>query len=297
MDNKFARVYPAVVTPFHEDGSFDYEAARKHADWMIDNGLTGLALLCASGEYQSISNDEHMAYIREMVPYLKNRASIIVGVSRERPEDVVELMENARIFGADAAMVLPPFYYHLSQDELIAHYQYINSHSTLPIMVYNNPGTSVAIAPDTIDELCKLEHVKLIKETSGNIDVMTEYICRVPENIGIMCGCEYLLYAAYATGATGWISMIANFLPAESVAFHKTMYEEHDYAKGLEIYKSLRPALEVMEKFPKAVHAAKYILKEVVGIDVGYVRRPRQELSDEEKKYVLESTRIRDLIK
>ena len=108
--NKFAHVYPAMVTPMHEDGSFNLEAAKKHADWMISEGIDGLGILMAAGEYQSMSLEEHKAYIREMVPYVKDRVSVIVGCSRERPEDVVELMENAREAGASAAMVLPSFY-------------------------------------------------------------------------------------------------------------------------------------------------------------------------------------------
>ena len=296
MNNQFARVYPAVVTPFNKDGTFCFTAAKKHADWMIGEGLTGLGILMASGEYQSVSMEEHKAYIHEMVPYLKDRASIIVGCSRERPEDVVELMENARECGADAAMVLPSFYYRMSQNELIKHYQYINDHSDLDVLVYNNPFCSSSIEPETLDEICKLEHVKIVKETSSRIDVMTDFIFRVPDEVGVMCGCDYLLYQAYATGAIGWISMTANILPGMAAAFHNAMLEEHDYAKGLALYRKMYPVLNVMERFPKPTQAVKYILKEVIGIDVGTVRRPRYELSDEEKQYVLEATHIRELL-
>lgn len=297
MNKHYARVYPAVVTPMNADGSFNYEAAKKHVDWLISEGLTGLGLLMAAGEYQSVTLEEHKAYIREMVPYVKGRASVIVGATRERPEDVVELMENAREAGADAAMVLPSYYYHMGQSELIEQYKYINDHSGLDIMVYNNPVHSSPIELDTIEEICKLERVKIIKESSCKIDVMTDYIFRIPDKVGMMCGCDYLLYPAYVTGATGWISMTANILPRLSADFHKAMLEEHDFAKGFELYKKLWPVLTVVERFPKPTQAVKYILKEVLGIDAGTVRRPRHELSDDEKRYVLETTNIQALVK
>lgn len=297
VDKRFTRVFPAVVTPFNTDGSFNFERSKEHLDWMIENGLNGFGILMASGEYQSVTMEEHKAYVKEIVPYLKGRASTIVGVSKERPEDVVELMENVREAGGDAAMVLPSFYYRMDQSELIKHYEYIDSHCDLPILVYNNPFTSSAFEPETLDEICKLDHVKIVKETSGQIDVMTDFIFRKPKDVGIMCGCDYLLYQAYATGAVGWISMTANVLPKLCAQFHNAMLYEHDYAKGLDIYRKLWPVLNVMERFPKPVQAVKYILTDIIGIDEGTVRRPRYELTDEEKQYVREATNIEELLK
>lgn len=298
MANVLAHVYPAVVTSFDKDGSFNFDKSRRHVDWLIDHGLKGLGLLMASGEYQSMSLEEHKAYVKEMVPYAKSRgASVIVGCSRERPEDVVELMENARLAGADAGMVLPSFYYKMTQNELIEHYKYINEHSGLRILLYNNPFTSSEIAPETFDELCKLDHVTALKETSGRIDNMTELIFRAPENVGILCGCDYLLYQAYAMGAIGWISMTANVLPRMSTDFHKAFVEEHDTAKAMELYKKMYPVLNFMERFPKPVQAVKFILDEVIGLDVGTVRRPRYGLSKEEKEYTLKMTQIEKLLK
>lgn len=293
--NKFARVFPAMVTPMHEDGSFNYEVAKKHMDWMFDNGITGVGILMAAGEYQSVSLEEHKAYVNEMVPYAKKRgASVIVGASRERVEDVVELMENARIAGADAAMVLPSFYYHQGQNEIYDHYKYINDHSGLDIMVYNNPNVTSGISAETMRELYKLEHVKIVKDASMVIDIMTDYIidAEQADDVGVLCGCDYLLYSAYATGAIGWISMTANILPKLSAEFHKAMIEEKDYQKGLEIYKKLYPVVNMTERFPKPTQAVKYILKEVYGFEEGICLRPRRGLTEEEKKLVLESSNI-----
>lgn len=298
---KFTHVFPAMVTPFKEDGSFNYEVAKAHAKWMIDNGIGGVGVLMAAGEYQSVTMEEHKEYVREMVPYIKNLgASVIVGASRERVEDVVELIENAREAGADAAMVLPSFYYRMDQGEIYKHYEYINEHSGLDIMVYNNPHCSSPIETETMRKLYELDHVKIVKDASMTIDVMTDYIFEAEKAKGekaVLCGCDYLLYQAYATGAIGWISMTANILPKLSADFHNAMIVEKDYAKGLEIYKKIYPVVNMTERFPKPTQAVKYVLQEVMGFEEGICLPPRHEISDEEKKLVLDWSEIAELSK
>ena len=283
MLEKFAHVFPAMVTPMNEDGSFNYEVAKKHANWMMDNGIGGIGVLMAAGEYQSMSLEEHMEYVNIMVPYIKKRgASVIVGCSRERVEDACALMNNAYKAGADAAMVLPSFYYNQSQEEIIDHYTYLNDNSDLDIMVY------------------KLPHVKIVKDASMVIDVMTDFIFEAEEaeeEKNVLCGCDYLLYQAYATGAVGWISMTANILPKLSADFHNAMIVEKDYQKGLEIYKKLYPVVNMTERYPAPTQAVKHILSEVIGFDEGICRRPRREISDEDKAMVVEWSQIRELAK
>ena len=299
--DKFTHVFPAMVTPMNEDGSFNYEVAKKHIDWMMDNGIGGIGVLMASGEYQSVILEEHKAYVNEIVPYVKAKGgSVIVGCSRERVEDACELMNNAYKAGADAAMVLPSFYYHQSQEEIIDHYTYLNDNSDLDIMVYNNPNVTSGISKETMQTLYKLPHVKIVKDASMVIDVMTDFIFdaeKAEEDKGVLCGCDYLLYQAYATGAIGWISMTANILPKLSTDFHHAMIVEKDYQKGLELYKQLYPVVNMTERFPKPTQAVKYILQEVYGFEEGICRRPRRGMSEEEKKLVIEWSEIERLSK
>ena len=268
---------------------------------MMDNGIGGIGVLMASGEYQSVTLEEHKAYVNEIVPYVKAKGgSVIVGCSRERVEDACELMNNAYKAGADAAMVLPSFYYHQSQEEIIDHYTYLNDNSDLDIMVYNNPNVTSGISKETMQTLYKLPHVKIVKDASMVIDVMTDFIFdaeKAEEDKGVLCGCDYLLYQAYATGAIGWISMTANILPKLSADFHHAMIVEKDYQKGLELYKQLYPVVNMTERFPKPTQAVKYILQEVYGFEEGICRRPRRGMSEEEKKLVIEWSEIERLSK
>lgn len=286
MNPNFKGVYAVAVTPFKEDGSFDFEAAKKHLDWLIENGVHGICVLGATGEYQSVSDEEHKAYVKEIVPYICDRVSVIVGASRERPEDVVELVKNMKECGAHAAMVLPPFYCHPSQDEVVAHYKYIMDNVDFPIVAYNNPGSAgIEIEQDTFKELFKLSNTAIVKESSGSMQKLTEVLIDAPESVSVFCGCDNLAFESFADGAVGWISMLANVAPCDCVDLFESVYDRKDLAHGFEVYKRILPALNVLESFPKPVQALKYALKSK-DLGGGYVRRPRLELSEEEKAFV-----------
>jgi len=297
MDSRFKGVIPAAVTPFKNDGSFDFDAARKHLDWLIENGVKAICLLGATSEYQSVSNEEHKEYIKEMAPYIKDRVTVLMGASRERPEDVIDLIENGSKYGVQAAMVIPPFYYHAAQDEIIKHYEFIDANVDMPLMVYNNPGSAgIQIDLDTFDELFKLKNVHVVKESSGDIKVLTDLLGRAPDDVSLLCGTENLLYESFAVGAHGWISLLGNVAPRICVEMYETMVEQKDFVKGMELYRKMLPALTYFESTPKTTQAAKHILNSVIGIQVGTVRRPRYEMSEKEKQHAVEATQIHKLI-
>ena len=138
MNKQFQGIYAVVVTPFHEDGTFDVESAKKNLDWLIEQGVQGVCILGATGEYQSISDEEHMAYVKEIVPYVKDRVSVIVGASRERPEDVVKRSTISR-----NVVRMQRWCCHLSivirhRTKLWSNYRYIEEQTQFPIAAYNN---------------------------------------------------------------------------------------------------------------------------------------------------------------
>lgn len=288
METLFKGVIPVVVTPFKKDGSFDFPAARKHLDWLAENGVQSVCILGATGEYQSLNDEEHQAYVAEIAPYASERFVVYMGASRERPDDVVKLMENGKKHGVAAAMVLPPFYYHAPQDEIVRNYRFINDRVDLPIMIYNNPGScGYSIDFDTFGELFKLKNVRIIKESSGDIAVLTKLLGMAPEGVSLFCGTENLAFESFAVGACGWISVAGNFAPKTCLELHDLIVDKKDLAGAMKVYRKLLPALELLESFPKTAQTVKHILAARRGIPAGYVRTPRHELSEEEKAYVL----------
>ena len=186
MNTQFQGIYAVVVTPFHEDGTFDFESAKKNLDWLIEQGVQGVCILGATGEYQSISDEEHIAYVKEIVPYVKDRVSVIVGASRERPEDVVKLVNNIKECGAHAAMVLPSFYCHPAQDEIVEHYRYIEEQTQFPIVAYNNPGSAgIEIGQEAFREIMALPYTAIVKESSGSMQKLTEVLMDAPEKVSV----------------------------------------------------------------------------------------------------------------
>ena len=171
----------------------------------------------------------------------------------------------------------------------------------------------------TVDMIVTLKNLIGIKKSLGQLDLIAEELNNIGNQIkdvvgnsaidmadkaeqakeekNVLCGCDYLLYQAYATGAIGWISMTANILPKLSADFHNAMIVEKDYQKGLEIYKKLYPVVNMTERYPAPTQAVKHILSEVIGFDEGICRRPRREISDEDKKLVVEWSQIKELAK
>lgn len=291
MSSPFKGVYAVAVTPFKEDGSFDYDKAKAHVDYLIDSGIHGIVVLGATGEYLSVTDEEHKAYVREMVPYIGGRVPVIVGATRERPDDVIALVLNAKAAGAKAAMILPPYYCHPAQEEVVENYRYIGEKTDFPIMAYNNPGScGIELSRETLREICKIPQVKLIKESSGSIQKLTQVLADAPDSIAAFCGCDTLPFESFAVGSPGWICMLANVAPKDCVALFNAVYEEKNLAKGMEIYRRLLPALAHLETFPKPAQSLKHLVNRKTG-NGGSVRRPRRELTAEEKAYVVENMR------
>lgn len=299
MSQKYEGVYAVAVTPFDKERNFNFEAAKAHLDWLIESGIKGICILGATGEYQSVTNEEHKAYVKEIVPYIKDRVSVFVGVSRERPEEVAELMNHAKACGADAGMALSPFYCHPDQNEIEAFYQYINDHTELPVIVYNNPGSAgVDIGAETYEKVLRLSNARIVKESTGDVKRLTEVLniaAAMEDKVTVLCGCDNMAYESFAAGAKGWISMAANFAPQDCLKLYESIVEKKDFETAREVYLRLLPALNTLESFPKPVQAIKYVLKQVRGFESGYVRRPRLELSEEEKEYVLGAMKIENL--
>lgn len=289
MNKNFIGVYPVSITPFKENGNFDFNAAKKHVDYLIKSGVHGICIWGATGEYQSITLEEHKSYVREIVPYIKDRVSVIVGCTREMPDEASELARNAFECGANAVMILPTYYCHPSQEEIYEYYKYIADHiNGGTIMIYNNPGSAgVEIEIDTYKRLMELDQVCVVKESSGNIRTLTAVLNAAPENVSVFCGWDNMSYESFTCGAVGWISMLGNLAPKQCVNMFEAVYKEKNYEKARKIYSEILPCLTALESVSKPVQAIKYVmdLKGQVG---GFSRRPRIALTETEKKEVEE---------
>lgn len=280
------------VTPFLENHEFDYEGAKKNLDWLISKGVHGLCILGATGEYQSITTEEHKEYVEQMMAYINGRVPVIVGATRERTADVIDLLKHAKDNGGTAGMVLPPYYCKPTQEEIYTHYKNINDAVDFPVVVYNNPHSAgVDISHETMCKIAELPNMTMLKESTGDLRRTTAATMELSDKIVTLCGWENLCYEAFAAGAEGWICVLANIAPEMCIELYNSVAVKKDINKGYELYRDMLPALNFLEGFPKYIQLLKYIL-EKKGLAGGYTRQPRLELTEEEKEIIDESIDI-----
>jgi len=293
--SKLKGIFAVTITPFKENGDFIFEGAKSNVDYLIKKGVHGICLLGATGEYLSITMKEHKEFVEVMMKHIAGRVPVIVGATRERPDDVVDLAKHAKFNGVTAIMVLPPYYCKPLQEEIYEHYKYINDSVDIPVLVYNNPHSAgVDIEYDTVVKIAELPNMQLIKESSGDIKKLTAIAMNLSDKIVPFCGWENMSYESFVMGAKGWISVLANIAPGMCVDLYNTVVEEKDYIKGYEIYKKALPVLNFLEGFPKFIQLIKYVLGKQGRVG-GYIRRPKLELTEEEKKMIDDAINLEDL--
>jgi len=283
---KFKGIYSVAVTPFDKKGKFDFEAMKHNIDYLIEGGVHGICILGATGEYLSVTTEEYKEILNEMIPYINGRVKIAVGATRERSEDVVELVNIAEDAGAELAMVLPPYYCHPSQDEIFEHFKFITENTNIPLIVYNNPDSAgVKIEQDTFKRIFTLPKIAVVKDSTGDITELTRLQIIAKDDISIFCGSDCLPYESFSIGADGWISMLSNVAPKNCVALYDLINDDKR-EEAFELYKQLITAVTLLEEYGKPTQILKYLL-DLKGLKGGYSRRPRRELSESEKEYVL----------
>ncbi len=247
---------PALVTPFR-DGTLDIEALRSLVEWQIESGSAGLVAVGTTGESPTLSHSEHEAVVEEVVKSAHGRVPVIAGTGSNSTEEGIRLMRHAALVGADAALVVTPYYNKPSQEGLYRHFREMHDSAELPILIYNIPGRSaVDMSVETMARLSKLPRVVGVKDATGDLS-------RVPKQ-RMACGKDFVQVSGEdatalgfnAHGGTGCISVTANVAP-ELCARMQAATLEGDYRTALEITDLLMP-LHVSIFMDPGLAGAKY---------------------------------------
>ena len=203
---------PALTTPFRADHSIDDEGYSANIARLYDAGATGMVTAGCTGEFWSLSLKERAHLARLTVKASGGRGPSIVGTGSIREGEVIEQIHAAKEAGADGALVLPPYFAHLTEAEMIAHFEAINDASVLPIVLYNIPGNAGnAITPQLADRLADLDKVVAIKESSGNWGNFHATLIAVKDRIRVFCGPSSAFgVPATLAGADGLIDCFPN---------------------------------------------------------------------------------------
>ena len=207
----------ALITPFKEDESVDYEALMRLIDFQIQNGTDFLCVLGTTAETPTLTSEEKRKIKELAVQRVNGRIPILLGISSNCTQTVVDTLKHEDLTGVDAVLVAVPYYNKPSQEGIYQHYKAIANATQLPIVLYNVPGrTGVNMTAETTLRIARdFENVIAIKEASGNITQMDDIIKNKPERFDVISGDDGITFPLITLGAVGVISVIGNAFPRE----------------------------------------------------------------------------------
>lgn len=216
----------AIVTPFLQDGNIDFEAFRNLINWQIAEGIDSIVVCGTTGEASTLDDNEHIETIRFCVDVVNGRVPVIGGAGSNDTRHGIHLAQEIEKTGVDALLLVTPYYNKCSQAGLIQHYQATADGVNIPCILYSVQGrTGVNIEPSTVAELAKHPRIVGIKEASGNIAQVAEIARLVPDDFAIYSGNDDMVVPLMSLGGLGYISVIANIVPKDSVRMSRSFLD------------------------------------------------------------------------
>lgn len=212
----FAGTYTALVTPFR-DGAFDQAAFAALIEGQIRGGVEGIVPVGTTGESPTLDHDEHNAVIKAAVEIAKGRCKVVAGTGSNSTKEAIELTVEAERLGADAALLVAPYYNKPSQQGLYLHYKAIAEAVKIPLVLYSIPGRcGIEIAVDTVVRLARdFPNIVAIKEAGGSVERVNQLRQALPDSFEILSGDDSLTLPFLSAGAVGVISVASNIIPKE----------------------------------------------------------------------------------
>ncbi len=268
----------ALVTPFHADGTVNFPKLEELVEWQISQGTDAIVACGTTGEASTLDNDEHLAVIGHVVKCAAGRVPVIAGTGSNDTAFGVWLSQEAEKLGADALLVVTPYYNKPTQKGLIVNFTAIADAVGIPLILYSVPGrTGVNIEPATVAELAKHPNIQGIKEASGNISQVAEIARVIPEGFSLYSGNDDMVVPLMSLGGQGVISVLANIMPGETHRMAASFLEGNlQEARRLQL--ELKPLIDALfcESNPIPVKTALNLM----GKEAGPLRLPLTEMAD-----------------
>lgn len=279
---RFGRVITAMVTPFRQDGSLDIDEAQRLAKHLVDHGSEGLVVAGSTGEAPTLTDEEQIALFRAIKDTVGTNVSVIAGTGTNWTEHSISLTREAEKAGADAALVVTPYYNRPPQDALAEHFRMVADSSNLPVVLYDVPGrTATKIEIDTILRAAEHPNIVGLKDAGNDIATSTLLAAQLPEGFEIYSGDDGLTLAFQAIGGVGVISVVAHVM-GDLIHEQFDAFERGDVARAREIqFMQQRVNATLLKANPISIKAAVKML----GFNVGDPRPPlRPASADEEQR-------------
>lgn len=263
----------AIVTPFHEDGSVNYEKFAELVEFQIENGTDAIIVCGTTGESSTLTHEEHLDVIKFCVETVNGRIPVVAGTGSNCTETAIYLSTEAEKYGVDGLLIVTPYYNKATQNGLYEHYKQIADSVKLPIILYNVPSrTGCNILPQTAVRICsEVSNIVGIKEASGNISQVAKLAALAQGKIDIYSGNDDMIVPLLSLGGKGVISVLSNVAPRQTHEICSKFFEGdvegscNEQLRAIELCDAL-----FCEVNPIPVKAALNLM----GKDVGSLRRP-----------------------
>lgn len=288
MTQKIHGIIAAVVTPMTADAqSVDLDNIKPQVDRLAEAGIHGIVTTGTTGEFPSLSLEEHKSVIKAYIDAAKGRFPVIAGLGFNSTKLAIEMAQFSESAGAAACMIVPPFYDPLPFKALYKFYEDVCGSISIPVMYYNLPGaTGVHLTAAQFRELSKIKGFDYMKDTSGNAKELADLLTHPPNHLEPFNGWDTLTFFAMAHGAKASVWGVASVVPKECVELWNTFTKEKDIEKAREQWKFLWEVSDFFESvcYPAAVKAG----LEIVGHSAGPVRAPTLPLEKKDHEKLAE---------
>lgn len=285
MSFEWKGVFPALLTPFTKEEKLDLDMYEKNLAAQVAAGVHGIIIGGSLGEASTITEKEKEELVEFSVEYLNEDIPVILNIAESTTIEALKQAANAKKWGADGIMLLPPMRYKTDDRETIAYFKTVAKSTDLPIMIYNNPPDyKIDCRPDMFDELVECKNITALKESSRDVTNLTRMKNRFGDRFAVLCGVDTLAMEELCLGADGWVAGLVDAFPNETTAIYN-LVKAGKIEEATKIYRWFMPLLE-LDIHPKLVQYIKLAATQT-GIGSEYVRAPRLTVVGEERERIL----------
>ncbi len=281
----FEGVFPAIITPFKEDYSLDEEGLKRNIEYLEKSGIAGIVPCGTTGEAATLSFEEHKKVVEIAVDCSK--VPVIAGTGSNNTREAIELTRHAADIGADAALLITPYYNKPNERGMFEHFKTIAEKCDIPIILYNVPKrTGIDLQPNLVARLCKVRNIAAVKEASGSLSQVSQILEQTRgSGFVVLSGDDDLTLPMMALGASGVVSVVANVAPKKTVALVQAIIDG-DMEKARRLHFELLPLVRAMflETNPIPVKTAYRLM----GLAAGPLRLPLAPMAPEKEQILKE---------
>lgn len=273
----------AIVTPMKENKEVDFAKLEELIDFQLENHTDGIVICGTTGESSTLTHEEHLECIKVAVEHTNKRVPVIAGTGSNCTQTAVFLSQEARNAGADACLVVTPYYNKATQKGLISHFTQIANSVDIPIVIYNIPGrTGCSMNVDTIVELGKtVENITAVKEATGNISFVADLMQKSEGTLDVYSGNDDQIVPVLALGGSGVISVLSNILPKETHDI-VDLYLKGDMKASLALQMKYLPLIHELFSEVNPIPVKKALQR--MGLDTGVLRMPLTEMEPQNEE-------------